>query len=147
MDADFNEDDSLLTGLITSERQRLENHLNVAIVPRNGLVYKSLSSNCNSRAVRLPFNQQITSIVSVKDLDGNDVTNVITPGFDKAYINGSAIITYNVTGYAPEAIKTAIKRLVGTAYKFREDLQNEQVDKLQVNAFASVDSYSNNPLL
>lgn len=144
IDAEYTGDDDLLAVLITSERERIEKHLNVALVDRDGLKYYAPTSSYCSRSFRLPFADQVAAIVSVTDKDSDDTSYDFDIASGLMTVSGTATVTYDVEKIDAAALLVCLRKLVATAYKYREDLQSEAVYKLQESALDQVETFSNN---
>lgn len=140
MEIDFSDFDDLITSLIKSARLASERF--------TGLSYgtKTISLTANNECeIQLPLGP-VQSITSVKNTDGDDldyssfgfdnpVITLINPSFSLLSV-GSTIPNRIVnliyeTGFTdcPEDLKTAIKMRVETAFQYRADSTNEQVNK------------------
>lgn len=143
VDSSFTDDDSLIDALITAARQHVENHTRRALVTQTWDLSLDGFPACNEIAVPLP---PLQSVTSVKYTDsGGTVTTWGTSNYlvDVAHQPGRIVPAYGVywpvftpspsnpvtvrfvTGYGaagavPEAIKAAMKLLIGHWYENRE---------------------------
>lgn len=141
MRVDYSDDDALITSMIKSARQSLENFLNVALVDKS--VVMDVTTTSETDNVRLPFADNIYEI-AVTDIDDDEAIdaanykvrgNGVKIGFD-----GYFSITYDIyVDEAPEAIKEAIKMEVAERYANRGE--NNGTEGLSKSAQSKASSY------
>lgn len=141
IDEDDTTHDEELEEMITSERQRMERHLNIAMVDRTGIVYDS--DGADQRVITVPYYRQIEGVINFTDVNDSPV-NVLYTGEKVKIYGGRVKLSYNVKGFAPAALKRCLKKLVATAFKYRENLYDNNVNKLQDDALTEVEYFSNN---
>lgn len=142
IDQDYTGDDELLNELITSNRERMEKYLNISLVDRNGLIYSKDFDVCKSR-LELPYGP-VDSVTSVNGLALANTNYVYGGGILSGWLSGQITVVYNTRKVTASALKTCLKKLIATDYKYREDLSSEAIYPLQIKALDTVEYYSNN---
>ena len=119
----YTDDDALITALITTARQMLEEYLSISIASKTYTVV--LKNELGD--MELPYGP-VTSITSAADFDGDSLTNgtdyiVYGEDFKRLQTVTDYIKLVYVAGYTtvPQALKDAIKMQVGYMYEHRGD--------------------------
>lgn len=138
-------EDSIISGLITSARMRLEKFANLSFGAKEIQCYFHELYDWQE----LPY-QPNSTITSIKDNDDIDITYEErgTP-YKSIRVNAAngVIVLYEVEGLVNEAIKEAIKKEVATAYDYRQNFSEGQTYKMSNDAKALVQPFSRNTFL
>jgi hypothetical protein len=133
LNVDYDDDDALLTSMITGAREDIEGELNLKLVNSTASFYVDTTKESEQLYV-FPYAFSIGQVsnVVVKLLeDGeDDVTQDIDTDY---YLNGSlkigsaqkSLVTYSITPVVPTAIKEAIKMLIAYRYNNRGDQEKQ----------------------
>lgn len=120
---DYNDDDAVITRMITSARESVELYTNLALIKSDVVVVADTDKNGK---IRLPFINSI-SVVEVKD---EDDTMVVTDSYTLrgSYLTidptGYYSITYSVDPVVPASIQEAI--LMEVAQRYTDRGENRQ---------------------
>lgn len=123
---DYNEDDDLITALITTSQTRLEQYAGVAMTPRTLKVVAYVDE-----FIELPYTP--TNTISLVEYWNNEDWvvmpvgdyNVLGDTTKKVYMVANNCMEYRFTytcGYAstPQQMKTALLKMLGDLYEYRE---------------------------
>jgi hypothetical protein len=152
IDDDYTIEDNLISALITAARIQIENETYVLLVPRED-IKQNFRRPCCGRIIgetRLLYAPVDIDTVVFKDLQGNTETfeNYGTETDPVYWLSYSVDATYNA-GYAtpddvPEDLKLAIKIMVATYYRDRENTTTDTVNKVDQTAKKLYQKYSRN---
>ena len=138
-------EDTIISGLITSARMRLEKFANLSFGAKTIKVYFNELYDWQE----LPSQPKAT-ITSVKDSE--DIVLIYeergTPFKSiKTSSSNGVIVIYTVVGFVNDAIKEAIKKEVATAYDYRQNFSEGQTYKMSNDAKMLVQPFSRNTFL
>ena len=138
-------EDSIISGLITSARMRLEKYANLSFGAKTIQCYFNELYDWKE----LPY-QPNSTITSIKDNDADDLVyeerGVPYKSIKVSSSNG-VIVIYEVEGLVNEAIKEAIKKEVATAYDYRQNFSEGQTYQMSNDAKMLVQPFSRNTFL
>ena len=138
-------EDSIISGLITSARMRLEKYANLSFGAKTIQCYFNELYGWQE----LPY-QPNSTITSIKDNDADDlVYEERGVPYKSIKVSGSngVIVIYEVEGLVNEAIKEAIKKEVATAYDYRQNFSEGQTYQMSNDAKMLVQPFSRNTFL
>lgn len=134
-------EDEEIAGFITSARQWCEKYTGLSFVPKQLEIYS------DKGVIDIPYGP-ITSIVSVKDDQGTDITyRKAGLHHPRVFTNCGAYITVKA-GYSelPEELKTAVKMLTATLYENRENFvtleKSESIQSLPFGVISLLQPFS-----
>lgn len=137
---DYDDDDDLITGMIKSARQSIEQFLNIALVDKS--VVLDVITTCETDVIRLPYVE--SAEIEIEDIDDDEAVDtenykVRGAGVTVNYA-GYFSITYDIeAGEIPEAIKEGIKMEVAERYANRGE--NDNTEGLSKGAINKVSSF------
>lgn len=152
MKVDFNDENDLITSLITGAREAIEEFTGLALVTKTVEAFYTNDEVVEmEREIELPFpaHNEITE-VKVNDVVTTDYTKtgltrfIVNIPFVSSSLSSSGIdnegvkITYTTSGDCPEAIKTEIKRMILQQYEQRGNTFEGAIVELSENAYANL---------
>ena len=128
---EFDDDDTLITELIQSTRERLELFTGLSFIPKS---YEVELTNL-AGYIALPF-CPINDITSVEDVNGTTLTYTTSNNLSKLKtpVQANIIVTYDC-GYAtlPKALKEAMLKEIAYRYEHRGDEENSGICQAALN--------------
>jgi hypothetical protein len=134
MKVDYNDDDDLITSMITAAREDIEQELSLKLVPSTASFYLD-TTKCGEAVGTFPYALNLSQVggVVVSLIQDGEADEVQTLN-DDYYFNGSLKIAnastnkiaYTITPTVPQTIKEAIKMLVSYRYNNRGDQELQQ---------------------
>lgn len=138
---DYSDDDTLITGMIKSARQSIEQFTNLALVDKSVLM--DVTTTCETDNIRLPYVDSIES-VTIEDIDEEAAVDTedykIRGTGIKVTYGGYFSIEYDIEASpVPEALKEAIKMEVAERYANRGE--NNGTEGLSKSAQSKAQSF------
>jgi len=111
----FNDDDTYLTQLVSQCRESLEQETGLSLASK---IYKAILRNeCGD--IEIPFGP-VTTLTSIKDVDGNTITPTVRGNQFKWIVCPSCYLEVNYTsGYTPSNIPKGLVRALLEEIAFR----------------------------
>lgn len=146
---DYSNEDTFISLLITSCRQKIEEMTGRALVAKTITVfYPEFDSD---EPIWLPFPEHAT-ITSVK-VNGSSITDYVKTGLSQFILtipssysigtesNYGLEVVYTTSGYCPEDIKLEMLRLINESYRNRGNTFEGVIVYLDENAYANLAKY------
>lgn len=139
---DFDEDDLLLTDMITAAREQAEQITGLSLVEKTIVLF----DDDYELNYELPFpeHNEVTSVkldgtesLSSTQVIGNKVKKLILPATYTADATGGGLeVTYTTTGACPEAVKIALLKNIVEWYENRGNTTDITANQLNENTIA-----------
>lgn len=143
IDADYTDDDNLISLIIVSAREELEKYTGLSFM------VKELNYYTEKLKFEIPYGP-VSQILYVKDKQGNDIDYSLEGlEFPVMQANQSGVNVLYTAGYLqlPKALKLAMLKQIATDYEYRENFIDGSVSELSNDAMSLAFKYSRNLFL
>lgn len=140
MRVDFDDEDDLITAMITGARQSIEQFTNLALVDKSVVI--DVITTCETDNIRLYGIESIAEI-AIEDIDEEDAVDEtdykIRGAGVKVNYGGNFSLSYDIEPVVPEALKEAIKMEV--AERFANRGENNTTEGLSKSAQSKASAF------